>query len=87
MIWRLVLHAARENCAAEVSEENELTTAEERTRALLRAHDLIVELSLAESTTQLETLRDKAIAVLRHYPDRGEIELIAKGGCWLEWPR
>lgn len=84
--WRLVGRAARTNSAAEASEENELTTAEERTRALLRARDLIVELSLAESPTQLETLRDKAIVVLRHYPDRGEIELIARGAQWLEWP-
>jgi hypothetical protein len=82
----LVGRAARKNSATEASEKSELTTAEERTRALLRARDLMVELSLAESPTQLETLRDKAIAVLRHYPDRGEIELIARGARWLEWP-
>ena len=63
-----------------------MTTPDERTRALLRARNVMIELSRAESPTQLETLRDKAIAVLRHYPDRGEIELIAKGGRWLEWP-
>lgn len=67
-------------------EESELTTPDERTRALLRARDLLIELSLAESAGQLSTLRDKAATVLRHYPDRGEIELIAKGGHWLEWP-
>lgn len=59
---------------------------DERTRALLRARDLMIELSLAESPEQLPTFRDKAMTVLRHYPDRGEIELIAKGGRWLEWP-
>ena len=46
----------------------------------------MIELSLAESPEQLPTFRDKAVAVLRHYPDRGEIELIAKGGRWLQWP-
>lgn len=72
--------------AAEAPEESELTMPDERTRALLRARDLMIELSLAESPEQLLTLRDKAVSVLRHYPDRGEIELIARGGRWLEWP-
>ncbi len=58
----------------------------ERTRALLRARELMIELSLAERPEQLPTFRDKAVTVLRHYPDRGEIELIAESSGWLEWP-
>ncbi|WP_374710933.1 BPSL0761 family protein [Paraburkholderia terricola] len=59
---------------------------DERTRALLRARELMIELSLATSSEQLLVLRDRAESVLRHYPDQGEIELIAKSNRWLEWP-
>jgi hypothetical protein len=58
----------------------------ERTRALLRARELMIELSLVTSSEQLLVLRDRAETELRHYPDQGEIEFIAKSNRWLEWP-
>ncbi|MGF6303352.1 hypothetical protein OKW42_006705 [Paraburkholderia sp. WC7.3d] len=63
-----------------------MTMPDERTRALLRARQLLLKLSRANPAGNLERFRQEAVAVLRHYPDDGEVALIATQSSWLEWP-
>jgi hypothetical protein len=63
-----------------------MTTPDERTRALLRARQLLLDLPRANPTASIEQFRVQAIGVLRHYPDAGEVEIIARQSSWLEWP-
>jgi hypothetical protein len=59
---------------------------DERTRALLNARRLLSDISQITSTTDVNTLRQRAEDVLRHYPDDGLTVLIATQSSWLQWP-
>ncbi|MEX3944362.1 BPSL0761 family protein [Paraburkholderia sp. BR10937] len=59
---------------------------DERTRALLYARKLLFDTSQMTSTADVNALRERAVSVLRHYPDDGMIALIARQSSWLEWP-
>ncbi|WP_152976984.1 BPSL0761 family protein [Burkholderia pseudomallei] len=61
-----------------------MTTPDERTRALLRARELLLDIAHAPATAEVCHLRERAKAVLRHYPDEGLVSLIAKDSLWLE---
>ncbi|MBC8748583.1 BPSL0761 family protein [Paraburkholderia podalyriae] len=63
-----------------------MTMPVERTVALLRVRGVLIELSRADSLKKLKELRHEAVTVLRHYPSVGDVEIIAKTSCWLEWP-
>jgi len=63
-----------------------MTMPDERTRALLYARRVLSDLSQMASTTDVDALRQRANDVLRHYPDDGMTELIARDSSWLQWP-
>lgn len=60
---------------------------DERTRALIYAGSLLLQLSRLPPELDACGLRELAVLVLRHYPDEGMIRLIAAESIWLEWPR
>ncbi|MFM0059668.1 hypothetical protein PQR64_28950 [Paraburkholderia phytofirmans] len=63
-------------------------TPAERNCALLQAREFLMTLSRGPSSEVPERVRAEAIALLRHYPSAGDIELIASGCCsWLAAPR
>jgi hypothetical protein len=64
-----------------------MTMPDERTLALILARELLVDLSRANEIVDAQQLRERANHVLRHYPDAGMVELIARESPWLEWPR
>lgn len=56
-----------------------MTTPYERTRALLYAGELLMELSSPAKTPGVpEAIREGARHALRHYPSAGDIEAIAE---------
>jgi hypothetical protein len=56
-----------------------MTMPNERTRALLFAYDLLNDLCASAKTPGVpDEIRDRALHVLRHYPDRYEIASIAE---------
>jgi hypothetical protein len=58
-----------------------MTMPNERTRALLFAYDLLNDLCAPGKTPGVpDEIRDRALHVLRHYPDRYEIASIAEHG-------
>ncbi|WP_322034417.1 BPSL0761 family protein [Burkholderia sp. BCC1970] len=63
-----------------------MTMPNERTRALINARELLRDISKMTSAANVNALRQRAAAVLRHYPDDGMISLIAAQSAWLEWP-
>ncbi|WP_076882798.1 BPSL0761 family protein [Burkholderia pseudomallei] len=63
-----------------------MTMSDERTRALLNARALLSDISKMTSTPDVDAFRQRADAVLRHYPDDGLIALIARRSSWLRWP-
>ncbi|WP_207002721.1 BPSL0761 family protein [Trinickia mobilis] len=64
-----------------------MTMPDERTRAMLTARQLLFDLSQMTTIQDVNALRQRANAVLRHYPDDGMIALIANRSLWLEWSR
>jgi hypothetical protein len=59
-----------------------MTMPNERTRALLFAYDLLNDLCAPAKTPGVPAeVRDRALHVLRHYPDRFEITSIAEHGA------
>ena len=60
-----------------------MTMPDERTRALICARELLLELSLHPERLHARQLRERARHVLRHYPDDGLIASIAKESTWL----
>jgi hypothetical protein len=64
-----------------------MTMPDERTRALLAAGEFLTELRDSLKTPGVpEVIREYALRVLRHYPDRREIEIIAHNderGAWM----
>lgn len=64
-----------------------MTLPDERVLALLIARELLLDLSLSSETVDLQSLRERATHALRHYPDAGMVELIARGTIWLDWPK
>ncbi|MFL9955481.1 hypothetical protein PQR65_19040 [Paraburkholderia nemoris] len=60
---------------------------DERALALIRARELLVELSQLRGTVDVQALRERATHALRHYPDDGIIEFIARETSWLDWPK
>lgn len=60
---------------------------DERTRALVYARGLLLQLSRLPPELDACGLRELAASVLRHYLDDGMIRLIAAETMWLEWPR
>ncbi|MCG5077519.1 BPSL0761 family protein [Paraburkholderia tagetis] len=64
-----------------------VTMPDERTRALIYARSLLLQLSRVPPELDACGLRELAAHVLRHYPDDGMIRLIAAESIWLEWPR
>lgn len=63
-----------------------MTLPDERTRALLNARRLLSDVAQMKSTADVTALREKAVSVLRHYPDDGMVALIARKSSWLDWP-
>lgn len=63
-----------------------MTMPDERARALILARELLLELSKPHESVDDKVLRERAVHVLRHYPDVGMIALIAGETSWLEWP-
>ena len=61
-----------------------MTMPDERTRALICAHELLLELSLHPEIFDATQLHERASHVLRHYPDDGLIALIARESIWLD---
>jgi len=49
----------------------------ERTHSVLRARQLLVELETLPQDANWETIRDRASAVLRHFPERVDLHLPA----------
>ncbi|WP_425020013.1 BPSL0761 family protein [Paraburkholderia caballeronis] len=64
-----------------------MTLPDERTRALIYARGLLLQLSRLPPELDACGLRELAVHVLRHYPDEGMIRLIAGESIWLEWPQ
>ncbi|ASL48086.1 hypothetical protein bAD24_III11850 [Burkholderia sp. AD24] len=64
-----------------------MTTPDERTRALIYARELLLELSLHPENFDTAQLHERATHVLRHYPDDGLIVQIARESIWLDRPR
>jgi hypothetical protein len=64
-----------------------MTMPDERTLALIRARELLMELSQHSETFDEHALAERANHVLRHYPDDGMIALIAGETSWLDCPR
>jgi hypothetical protein len=60
-----------------------MTMPDERTQALIRARELLLELSLHPEHLDARQLQERASHVLRHYPDEGLIASIAKESTWL----
>ncbi|MFM0091777.1 hypothetical protein PQR46_33310 [Paraburkholderia sediminicola] len=60
-----------------------MTMPDERTRALICARELLLELSLHPEGFDARQLRERAGHVLRHYPDYGLIAMIARESIWL----
>lgn len=59
-----------------------MTMPNERTRALLFAYDLLNDLCVPAKTPDVpDEIRERALHVLRHYPDRYEIASIAEHGA------
>jgi len=59
-----------------------MTMPNERTRALLFAYDLLNDLCAPSKTPGVpDEIRERALHVLRHYPDRYEIASIAEHGA------
>lgn len=54
-----------------------MTTAAERTQALIYAGDFLEELAAAGSSLNIENLKERAQHLLRHYPSNMEIGWIA----------
>jgi hypothetical protein len=54
-----------------------VTTPHERTRALLQARDLLEELAYGRRPVTRQDLRERAITLLRHFPDPGHVALSA----------
>lgn len=63
-----------------------MTMPDERARALIRARELLVELTQLRGTLDAQALRERANDVLRHYPDDGMVALIATETAWLDMP-
>ncbi|PZR48473.1 BPSL0761 family protein [Paraburkholderia fungorum] len=59
---------------------------DERARALVAARCLLLQLSRLPPELDAYGLREQAVRVLRHYPDDGMIQLIARETIWLESP-
>ena len=55
-----------------------MTTAAERTRALVQAGDFLEALAAAQSPADIAEIRDRAQYILRHYPSNTEIALAAR---------
>jgi hypothetical protein len=66
---------------------HKMTMPDERALAIVRARELLMELSMHPETFDAQALAERANHVLRHYPDEGMIELIASETSWLDWPR
>ncbi|WP_408256395.1 BPSL0761 family protein [Paraburkholderia xenovorans] len=67
--------------------EKQLTTPAERTCALLQTREFLVALTRRSTLDVPEKIRAEAAALLRHYPDAGDMSLIASGrGNWLAPP-
>lgn len=64
-----------------------MTMPDERALALIRARELLLDLSRASEVIDAQQLRERANHVLRHYPDAGMVALIARESSWLEWSR
>ncbi|CAE6767895.1 hypothetical protein R70006_03805 [Paraburkholderia domus] len=64
-----------------------MTMPDERTRALICARELLLELSLHPERFDARQLQERAGHVLRHYPDDGLIAMIARESIWLDRPR
>ncbi|MFL9964651.1 hypothetical protein PQR02_27015 [Paraburkholderia sediminicola] len=60
-----------------------MTMPDERTQALIRARELLLELSLHPEHLDARHLQERASHNLRHYPDEGLIASIAKESIWL----
>ncbi|MGF6410054.1 hypothetical protein OKW37_001724 [Paraburkholderia sp. MM5482-R2] len=60
---------------------------DERALALIRARELLVELSQSRGRIGTQALRERAKHILRHYPDNGMVALIAMETVWLDVPR
>ncbi len=69
------------------NEGEEMTMPDERALALIRARELLVELSQSRGSVDAEVLRARAKHVLRHYPDSGMVALISMETVWLDMPR
>lgn len=64
-----------------------MTMPDERTRALMYARGLLLQLSRLPPELDACGLKELAVRVLMHYPDDGMIRLIAEESSWLEWPQ
>jgi hypothetical protein len=64
-----------------------MTMPDERALALIRARELLLDLSRTSEVIDAQQLRERANHVLRHYPDAGMVALISRESSWLEWPR
>lgn len=69
------------------NEGQKMTMPDERALALIRARELLVELSQSRTSVDTDVLRERAKHVLRHYPDNGMVALIAMETVWLDMPR
>lgn len=63
-----------------------MTMPDERTRALINARNLLLDIAVTTSSEDFNAMRQRAITVLRHYPDDGLISLIAEQSSWLQRP-
>ena len=58
-----------------------MTTAAERTRALVQAGDFLEALAAAHNLSGIAEIRERAQHILRHYPSNTEIALAARAAC------
>jgi hypothetical protein len=79
-------HSATLKIEQAANKKQEMTMPDERARALIRARELLVELTQVRGTLDPQVLRERAEDVLRHYPDDGMIVLITRGTAWLDMP-
>ncbi|WP_284508420.1 MULTISPECIES: BPSL0761 family protein [unclassified Caballeronia] len=63
-----------------------MTTAEERTRAVAGARDLLLTLANGRGPYCADLVRSLAIVLLRHYPSQADIDesALALPGVWAE---
>jgi hypothetical protein len=60
-----------------------VTTPYERTQAVLRTREFLMDLAAARDDADLEVLRGRAQSLLRHFPERVHLHLSAASGLGI----